>query len=173
MTLIDSKLQPENPTDDNMRLNMNEVNVTLLSHYTCPDNKAHGANMGPIWGRQDPVGSHVGPMNLTIWVSYHSYYYILQNTEILHMHEKSVYLKHWNSWYPKQSRLRLWKNIENVSHWCQTCRKADVVGCSSWECKLTKSRPMVTWSIQYSERKPTGRNIPGWTTKDYRFALFN
>ena len=24
--------------------------------------------MGPIWGRQDPCGRHVGPMNLAIWV---------------------------------------------------------------------------------------------------------
>ena len=23
--------------------------------------------MGPIWGRQDPDGPHVGPMNLAIW----------------------------------------------------------------------------------------------------------
>ena len=23
--------------------------------------------MGPIWGRQDPGGTHVGPMNLAIW----------------------------------------------------------------------------------------------------------
>ena len=33
-----------------------------------PASKVHGANMGPIWGRQDPVGPHVGPMNLAIWV---------------------------------------------------------------------------------------------------------
>ena len=32
-----------------------------------PDNKVHGANMGPIWGRQDPDGPHVGPMNPAIW----------------------------------------------------------------------------------------------------------
>ena len=32
------------------------------------DSKVHGANMGPIWGRQDPGGPHVGPMNLAIWV---------------------------------------------------------------------------------------------------------
>ena len=32
-----------------------------------PDNKVHGANMGPIWGQQDPGGPHVGPMNLAIW----------------------------------------------------------------------------------------------------------
>ena len=31
------------------------------------DSKIHGANMVPIWGRQDPGGPHVGPMNLTIW----------------------------------------------------------------------------------------------------------
>ena len=31
------------------------------------DSKAHGAYMGPIWGRQDTVGPHVGPMNLAIY----------------------------------------------------------------------------------------------------------
>ena len=31
--------------------------------YQFPD---HGANMGPILGRQDPDGPHVGAMNLTI-----------------------------------------------------------------------------------------------------------
>ena len=34
---------------------------------TIPDSKVHGANMGPIWGRQDPGGPHVGPMNFVIW----------------------------------------------------------------------------------------------------------
>ena len=32
-----------------------------------PDSKVHGANMGPIWGRQDPGGPHVGPMNFAVW----------------------------------------------------------------------------------------------------------
>ena len=31
------------------------------------DSKVYGANMGPNWGRQDPGGPHVGPMNLVIW----------------------------------------------------------------------------------------------------------
>ena len=31
-----------------------------------PDNKVLGANMGPIWGRQDPDGSHVGRVNFAI-----------------------------------------------------------------------------------------------------------
>ena len=32
-----------------------------------PDSKVHGAHMGPIWGRQDPGGPHVGSMNFVIW----------------------------------------------------------------------------------------------------------
>ena len=28
--------------------------------------------MGPIWGRQDPGGPHVGPMNFAIWGMYSS-----------------------------------------------------------------------------------------------------
>ena len=31
-----------------------------------PDSKVHGANMGSIWGRQDPGGPHVGPTNFVI-----------------------------------------------------------------------------------------------------------
>ena len=37
---------------------------------TFPDSKVQGANTGPIWGRQDPGGPHVGPMFLAIWVFY-------------------------------------------------------------------------------------------------------
>ena len=32
-----------------------------------PDSKVRGVIMGPIWGRQDPGGPQVGPMNLAIW----------------------------------------------------------------------------------------------------------
>ena len=32
-----------------------------------PDSKFQGANIGPIWGRQDPGGPHVGPMNFATW----------------------------------------------------------------------------------------------------------
>ena len=41
--------------------------TTSLSKGMFPDNKDHGANMGPNWGRQDPGGPHVGPMNFAIW----------------------------------------------------------------------------------------------------------
>ena len=37
---------------------------TLL--WKNPDNKVHGANMGPTWVLSAPDGPHVGPMNLAI-----------------------------------------------------------------------------------------------------------
>ena len=41
--------------------------VWLCEFMKNPDSKVHGANMGPIWSRQDPGGPHVGPMNFAIW----------------------------------------------------------------------------------------------------------
>ena len=41
-----------------------------LRHHgnqSTPDSKVHEANTGPIWGRQDLGGPHVGPVNLVIW----------------------------------------------------------------------------------------------------------
>ena len=38
--------------------------------HNSPDSKVHGANMGPIWGQQDPGGPHGGFMNFTIWVPF-------------------------------------------------------------------------------------------------------
>ena len=34
-----------------------------------PDSKVRVANMGPIWGQQDPGGPHVGPVNFAIWAA--------------------------------------------------------------------------------------------------------
>ena len=42
-------------------------NIIICIFDNIPDSKVHGANMGPIWGRQDPGGPHVGPMNFAIW----------------------------------------------------------------------------------------------------------
>ena len=39
----------------------------IMMAFTIPDSKVHGANMGPIWGRKDPGGSRVSPMNFAIW----------------------------------------------------------------------------------------------------------
>ena len=38
-----------------------------FTYHNNPDSKVHGGNMGPIWGRQDPGGPHVVPMNFAIW----------------------------------------------------------------------------------------------------------
>ena len=48
---------------------MRHLGDSLQSKLNFPDSKVHGANMGPIWGRQDPGGTHVGPMNFAIWVN--------------------------------------------------------------------------------------------------------
>ena len=42
--------------------------IVIAVDINFPDSKVHGANMGSIWGRQDPGGPHVGPMNFVIWV---------------------------------------------------------------------------------------------------------
>ena len=34
--------------------------------HKIPNNKVHGANMGSIWGRQDPGGPQFGPTNFAI-----------------------------------------------------------------------------------------------------------
>ena len=55
---------------DSCRDMMDDVGIIpvwqIQEPYT-PDSKVHEANMGPIWGRQDPGGPHVGSMNFAIW----------------------------------------------------------------------------------------------------------
>ena len=43
------------------------LNVAVEWHHY-PDNKVHGANMGPTWVLSAPDGPHVGPMNFASWV---------------------------------------------------------------------------------------------------------
>ena len=75
-------------------------NCSEYKQKDCPDSKVHWANMGPIWGRQDPGGPHVGPMNLAIWVCiilvrygalYKEFSAILCQT-LFHLQEHCVYL---------------------------------------------------------------------------------
>ena len=46
----------------------------VFSPFAFPHNKVHGANMGPISGRQDPGGPQVGPMNFANWVDTRPYH---------------------------------------------------------------------------------------------------
>ena len=45
-----------------------EHGLTLIPAWISkhPDSKVHGAYMGPTWGRQDPGGPHISPMNFII-----------------------------------------------------------------------------------------------------------
>ena len=54
-----------------------------------PDNKVHGANMGPTWGRQEPGAPHVGHVSLAIWDAY----YIFTSNDPLH---NSIFNYHHN-----------------------------------------------------------------------------
>ena len=62
-TLFVCKSQPWNAWSADQREIISRTNDPRGS----PDRKVHGANMRPIWGRQDPGGPHVGPMNFSIW----------------------------------------------------------------------------------------------------------
>ena len=44
----------------------NFVFSNVFVDWTRRYSKVHGAKMGPTWGRQDPGGPHVGPMNFAI-----------------------------------------------------------------------------------------------------------
>ena len=50
--------------------------VRYLWNYPYPNSKVHGAYMGPTWGRQDPSGTRVGPMNLAIRVSFRKSFFV-------------------------------------------------------------------------------------------------
>ena len=39
----------------------------LIYFSAIPDSKDHGANMGPMVGRQHPGEPHIGPMVFAIW----------------------------------------------------------------------------------------------------------
>ena len=55
-----------------------------------PDSKVHGANMVPIWGRQDPGGPQIGPMNFAIWDEKLKWNVILRLWN-MRLHNKSIF----------------------------------------------------------------------------------
>ena len=46
------------------------INAPTLLVIYIPDNKVHGANMGPTWVLSAPNEPHVGPMNIAIRDAY-------------------------------------------------------------------------------------------------------
>ena len=57
-----------------------------------PDSKVHGDNMGPIWGRQDQGGPHVGPVNFAIWET-RVFTWFSQNVPVSIMKELKLHTK--------------------------------------------------------------------------------
>ena len=80
--------------------------IYIVSHYistqccAIPDSKVHGANMGPIWGRQDPGGPHVGPMNFVIWDVLSWWYYLQVSSLTLEQSYDALVsvIQHWKIW---------------------------------------------------------------------------
>ena len=59
-----------------------------IVHIIYSDSKVYGVNMWPSWGRQDPGGPHVGPMDLVIWgglvcTSYNSWLFVGSGNEFV------------------------------------------------------------------------------------------
>ena len=57
---------------DRALIAINSHSVVKKLRHTFPDNKVHGANMGPTWVLSAPDGPHVGPMELAIRVMWHA-----------------------------------------------------------------------------------------------------
>ena len=51
----------------NDKIYKTSIGIWVVYRSNHPDSTVHGANMGPIWGRLDPGGPHVDPMNFVIW----------------------------------------------------------------------------------------------------------
>ena len=49
-----------------IKINVLPYSTHITLSNNTPNSKVHGANMRPIWGRQDPGGLYVGPMNFAI-----------------------------------------------------------------------------------------------------------
>ena len=86
---------------------LSDLHSCFMSFVSCgvcqsdPDSKFHGANMRPIWGRQDPGGPRSGHMNFAIWG--HSflcnviYLLALQVPEGINKLSLQLPLAHWES----------------------------------------------------------------------------
>ena len=73
--------------------------VSVRSDYEkyeiIPDSKVHGANMGPIWGRQNPGGPHVGPL-MAHWtllsgmsIHLHNHHFKISNKLMINTKQRS------------------------------------------------------------------------------------
>ena len=98
-----------------------------------PENKVHGANMGPIWSRQDSGGPRVGPMNFAIWVVFH---FIVHNSI-----SNNQYTAHWLKFYASITKCLCMFEIRR-----RTLDGANFIG--RWHCMLDLA--VIVWCLNMS-----------------------
>ena len=81
--------------------------------HTIPDSKVHVAHMGPTWGRQDPGGPHVGPMNLLSRIS-RNWIYAKINIFISYVEHRSQVPLQFKSRVTFKSDVWTWKTIGHL-----------------------------------------------------------
>ena len=88
-----------------------QANRVYCYHWqTRPDSKVHGANIGPIWDRQDPDGPHVGPMNFAMWDSIY--------VDIIGLCDLVTYLIPFSfplRWYCPIYPCIAWRKVDNMA----------------------------------------------------------
>ena len=85
------------------------------NHKHVPDSKVHGANMGHIWGRQDPGGPHVGHMNFAIWGTILHARDSQRQWTISIISAYSIYLTHLSQSAGSQYVIKQWKHLHRYS----------------------------------------------------------
>ena len=89
--------------------------MTIFGTY--PDNKVNGANVGPTWGRQDPGGPHVDPMNFAIWVGCIIFIVSILVPLYRASHANKLFLHADLGLFSNYGRARTKPIIEYVAHW--------------------------------------------------------
>ena len=89
------------------------ISFVSSTHIVCqliPDNKVHGANMGPTWFLSAPRGPHVGPMNLAIRDTMDAPFLVAIGN---HSSQLAVQSPHWD-----------WGHYERVALWFRDSTQA-------------------------------------------------
>ena len=111
---------------------------TIILTPVYPDSKVHGANMGPIWGQQDPGRPHVGPMNFAIWVAWPAM------AGPLALCTGMCVLQDYNFWHTVRCRYHVINFLKNINKRHPTARPLGRgMGCLLWIQHLIDIQPQV------------------------------
>ena len=115
------------------RCQENTAQIVKTFRLCHSDSKVHGANMGPIWGRQDPDGPHVGPMDFAIWaITHHSNTFALDRCLIVIDPRAAVSGWPFSSLQAPMCQLCIW--YMSARFFCE------VFPCLRSECKMVKKK---------------------------------